>query len=322
MVAWVAQPVPGAVTAIVLIVLSALVSSRVLKVLLFGAAAGVLVVVAVNLPAGETPGSGLVDGLDADGVAGWLRDPLVALVLAVVLAFVGTQSGWRLVKAVMFCAAVAAVYWTAVSYASALTAVAGAIATIVVWLIIAVTVVTVVLVVGVLVLAARSDGRGDRELLTLGHRATLPALDDDPDDNDDPQLARFIRINGCFNRLVVLIEEAADFDDRDLSVPQMIGAVAAFYFSGLRPLMPEIKSIHADLNAEIAELGPELGRMARARVYLPTRTEWRELTAQEGVIFPYPILRLLLLNRRWREVGTITYKWHRCQYLIEDYLGL
>ncbi|MEO3855744.1 hypothetical protein [Acrocarpospora sp. B8E8] len=313
------QPVPGAVTAIVLIVLSALVSSRLLKVLLFGAAAGVLVAVAVNLPAGETPGSGLVDGLDADGVAGWLRDPLVALVLAVVLAFIGTQSGWRLVKAVMFCAAVAAVCWTAVSYTSALTAVAGAIATIVVWLIIAVTLVTVVLVVGVLVLAARSDGRDDRELLTLGHRTRLPALDDD---HDDPRLARFIRINGCFNRLIELIEEAADLGDRDLSVPQTIGAVAAFYFSGLRPLMPEIKSIHADLNAEIAELGPGFGRMARARVYLPTRMEWRELTAQEGVIFPYPILRLLLLNRRWREVGTITYKWHRCQYLIEDYLGL
>ncbi|GIH25939.1 hypothetical protein Aph01nite_42490 [Acrocarpospora phusangensis] len=319
MVAWVSQPVPGAVTAIVLIILSALASSRLLKVLLFGAAVGVLVLVATNLPAGETPGAGLVDGLTADGVTGWLRDPLVALVLAVVLAFIGTQSGWRLVKTVMFCAAVAAVCWTAVTYSSGFSAVAGAIATIVVWLIIALTVITVVLVIGVLVLAARSDGRSDRDLATFTHRAAAPIFADDP---DDPEVARLLRVNDCFTRLSTLLEEAADFDDSDLSIRETIGAVTSFYFSGLRPLMPEIRTIHKELNAELAELGPRYARMSRARFYLPTRGEWRQLTAEEGLIFPYPVLRLLLLNRRWREVATITYKWLRTQHLIEDHLDL
>nr|BFE81227.1 hypothetical protein GCM10020093_038280 [Planobispora longispora] len=133
-------------------------------------------------------------------------------------------------------------------------------------------------------------------------------------------------------RLTEVLPDVDDVDDDNLV--RMIAGIARIYFSGLSSRMLPIKALHAACDAEIENLatvlesaddGIDLGiepqrlrRIARTRVFLPGKAEWTALTEEEGV--PYPVLRLFLLNRRWREVGTVFYKCHFCRSLLADRL--
>nr|BFE81226.1 hypothetical protein GCM10020093_038270 [Planobispora longispora] len=96
-----------------------------------------------------------------------LEEPIFAVLLAVFLAFLGSQAGWRLVKLLLFCGAVGALVWAMVSYPSvgeAAGAIAGAVATIVLWLIAAVTVIVLAVLAGVLVMYVRAEPAAGADL--------------------------------------------------------------------------------------------------------------------------------------------------------------
>ncbi|GIH97285.1 hypothetical protein ACFFMN_15180 [Planobispora siamensis] len=267
-----------------------------------------------------------------DGALAVLKDPLFAVLLAVFLAFLGSQAGWRLVKTLLFCGAVGVFVWVAVNYPSAgeaAGAIAGAVVTIALWLLAAVTVVTVAVVVGVLVMYLRSEPLTERDLRPLPPRAARDRRrwsSSDDEDSDDPILDWSGRFDELAERLVELLP---DLDRVDGDNPfRMAADLARLYFSGLSSRMPSIRSLHDECDDAIEDLADalealgadadpdRLRRIARSRVFLPGRREWEALMEEADTGVPHAVLRLFLLNRRWREVGTIFYKCCFCNRLV------
>ncbi|GAA3628641.1 hypothetical protein GCM10022419_136580 [Nonomuraea rosea] len=151
-----------------LVIVGAAGRSRLLKVVLYSSAVATLVwALSSNAAQGKSPQRLLSEVTWAQMVA-LLERPLVALILAVALAFVGTQAGWRLVKLLAFCGAVAGVIWAAISYAAVGDAVSAGfqvIGTVLIWLIIAIMVVGVVAVLAVLVMSLAAAGPRRRPYL-------------------------------------------------------------------------------------------------------------------------------------------------------------
>lgn len=325
------DPIAAVVVAVVLVILAAMVRSWLLRIVLFGGGVATLAWMATNFSSQQKPGENILAGIERAGVVKTLESPLFALAVAVLLAFIGSQAGWRVVKLVAFCGATAAVVWAATTNASvgtALTATVQTFAQIILWLLFAVTVICVTLIIAVVIMYLSPVGGGSRRSPHLRRPLDLPdgghfdpAQLDDPDlDHDD----RFVKLAG---HVVTLVTDAApDLADEE-SLPHIVREAIRFYFSGLSPHMKELRSIHAACNREIGMLaaenpsGPEaaeLRRMARARVYLPDRADWQALCDELDLTLPYPAMRLLLLKRDWREVATIFHKCVTCSSLFQD----
>ncbi|GII01608.1 hypothetical protein [Planobispora takensis] len=265
-----------------------------------------------------------------DGALTVLKDPLFAVLLAVLLAFLGSRAGWRLIKMLLFCGAVGVFVWVAINYPSAgeaAGAIVGAVVTIVLWLLAAVTIITVAVIVGVLVMYLRSEPLTERDLRPLPRRTDRDRRRRGPSgDADDPVQDWGDRFDELAERLVELLPDLDRIDDDN---PFRTAAdLARLYFSGLSSRMPPIRSLHAECDDAIEDLADalqalgadadpdRLRRIARSRVFLPGRREWEAFMEEAGAGVPHTVLRILLLDRRWREVGTIFYKCYFCNRLL------
>jgi hypothetical protein len=299
-----ADPLTAVVVAVILVVLASVSESCLLKLVLLAAAVAALVWMGLSHAATGRPVE-----WRWESVLSFLERPIVALVLALVLAFIGTRSGWRLAKLLAFCGAAAAFLWAAIRYqavggiVSATVSTAG---TVLIWLIAAIVVVTLALVAAVVVMFLASPPRRPP-------RRPRPA-------RDGPPPERAGRFTGLADELAELLE-----DDHVLDGP---GSLLRFYFSGLRDVRDEIADIHRRCDREIVDLAeaapaefPELEpgplrRLARRRTALPDRDEWAELMDELEVPVPYAAMRVLLVRRDWREVATIFYKCYVCARLL------
>lgn len=313
-----ADPLTAVVVVVLLVVMASVSRSCLLRVVLMGLAVAELVWTGITYASlGKPPGQ-LLRELKWDGVVSFLERPLVALVLAVLLAFIGTQSGWRLTKLLAFCGAVAALVWAAIRYSAVGGIVSSAfqtVATVLIWLIVAVVVISLAIIVAVLVMFLASPPARRR---SFAHVSRL-----DPEGTEADHVARFQALPDA---LTELLDDAMPDTDQP-------GDLLRFYFSGLHDLREEIHDIHLRCDREIGALADSVPRefpgidagmlraLARKRVALPDRHEWAVLLDELDVRIPYVVLRLLVLRRDWREVATIVYKCFRCSDLVLRHSG-
>lgn len=286
--------------------------SRLLKVVLYGGAVATLVwALSSNAAQGTSP-QRLLSEITWAQMVTLLEKPLVALILAVALAFVGTHAGWRLVKLLAFCAAFAAVIWAAISYAVVGEAVSTGfqvLGTVLIVLIIGLTVVVVVTVLAVLVMSLAAAAPRHRPYLRPDEW-----LDDDGPEYDRAE--RFMKVQG---RLMELLDE----DTQD-----SIGSLVRFYFSGLHDLREDLAELHRRCDEEIEDLARvapaefpwlkagELRKIARRRTFLPGRDDLADVFELTHASAAYLAMRLLVLRKDWRQVATIFYKSHFCITLL------
>ncbi|SDK95918.1 hypothetical protein [Nonomuraea jiangxiensis] len=304
-----ADPLTALVVVVILVALASASRSCLLRLVLITVAIAELAWAGLRYAAlGKPPGE-ILRELKWDGVLSFLERPLVALVLAVLLAFIGTRAGWRLTKLLAFCGAVAVLVWATIRYAAVGGVVSSffqTIGTVLIWLIVAIVVISLAVIVAVVVMFLASP-LPSRSPFARAHRLDFEGAETD-------SAARFLALADA---LVELVDDAIP----DSAHP---GLLLRFYFSGLRDLREEIHDIHVRCNQEIVDLAVSASRefpgldadrlraLARKRVALPGQQEWAQLLIQLDARIPYVVLRLLVLRRDWREVATILYKCFLC----------
>lgn len=247
-----------------------------------------------------------------------LRDPLFAVVLAIVLAILSTKVGGCLVRLTLAVGSIAAFIWLLVRFEpfeNFVVAVVSAIATVLVVLVICLAVIVVVAVMAVYVMH-REETRGPRQprapLTPPARRETRYSEDDDT--------TRLQRWRDDFQeldtRLVGIVESLVELAD-DPGLTRGIGRLTAAYFSGLTPHLPDIRRIGDECDRLLLDLANHLPEsftgvdetrllaLASAGTYLPSRAELEEWTEDEIPWYAYWAVRALCIHRSWRTTATV-----------------
>ncbi|MEU4690058.1 hypothetical protein [Actinoplanes sp. NPDC023714] len=265
-----------------------------------------------------------------------LRDPLTALFAGVFLALLAARALRLLVRWTLIIAALGLFVWALIRYEAVRDVTVtglgvGLKALLALFCLIAVVAVAAIVAVVVMYLHAEAAGRPRDRGTPLRHPAPEPdGIEVDPGDaGAATELVRAAeQVNRLSERLMAILErvfEGATDTDR---APQAAGILLRGYFTGLRPWQPEIRRIHHDGDLLLRRLATTLPgiadqdrrtliAMSREPVWLPDRHYWQELA--DDVPVPYFAVRVLCLNRRWREVATVLFKTYYAGCLIAEY---
>jgi hypothetical protein len=255
-----------------------------------------------------------------------LQNPIYAGILTVFFVILLIRKAWGLIKIVLGLAIIAGFVWLLLTnrgFAQVIVELLRGVFSLLLFILIALVVLAVVLILGVTVMyVVANPSRTRRPLATGVGQRFRPEFRSDHlayAGADDAIVEQMQRFDTLFSELQHISKAALDIDESQGGVSLLLHGIHAVLF-GMREHLEDLKNMHQVCNDEMDNMIEflsmnypearieELEAIRQSKAFFPKEGEWESLDdiVEDGKV--RFVMRLLFLNRGWREWFTILFK--------------